>query len=90
LPRRSRAAAITGAACGVDAVASSAFPPFHPGVAAGGGLLGVAIGSDETVVQVQPGDLLRTGQDRRLPGQPRQKPGGHRVELADMAEAEGA
>ena len=64
--------------------------PFHSAVAAGSGLLGVAIGLNDSVVNVHPHHPLRADQDGRLPGQPRQQPSGDRVELTNMPEGEGA
>lgn len=86
---RSRVAAISGDAVGVLSVANSALSPFTS-LYADPTPPGVAVHLPQGVVHVQIDDLVAAGQQRTRPGQPRQLPGGDRVELPDMAESERA
>ena len=63
---------------------------LHPGVAAPGAVLGVAVGLAQGVIDVDVGQLVGTDQQRRQRGQADQQPGGDRAELADVAEGEAA
>ncbi len=59
------------------------------GVPVGRTLLGVAVGAADRVVDIEVGHLIGTGQDRRVPGEAGQEPGGHRVQLPHMPERVG-
>jgi len=61
---------------------------LHPGVAEPGALLGVAVGRPDRVVDIDVGELVRTGQQRAAVGQFAEHAGGDAIELADMTESE--
>jgi hypothetical protein len=63
---------------------------LHPGVAAPGTLLGVAIGLAHSVVDVDEHQPVGAGQQRGHRRQPSHQAGGHGVELADVTEGEPA
>jgi len=64
--------------------------PFHPGIAATRSLLGVAVGLTHRVIDIDISQPVRTGEQRSLPGQRREQPGVHRVELPNVSESERA
>ena len=60
------------------------------GVAAASALLGVAAGLAQRVIDIDVGQLVGAGQQRRLASQIDQQPAANRVELPDMADGETA
>jgi hypothetical protein len=79
---RRRAAAITGTRHDHQQRVQT----LGAGVAAAGALLGVAVGLPDRVIDVDVGQFVGTGQQRRVPGKVDQQPGRDRIELPDMAE----
>ena len=87
-PFRSRVATITGADDGGGRGGQQRVQSLDPGVAVAGALLGVAVGRPDRVVDIDERHLRAGADQRGVPGQAGQEPGGDRVQLPDMAEPE--